>query len=80
MDLTPCGCGEVHCFADRARSDVHAPGELLADADFIHYTMDASEKDEEEAQATNPNVPMQPKRQPPLWQIYGLIQFRSQDS
>ena len=25
------------------------PGELLADADLIHYTMDASEKDEEEA-------------------------------
>ena len=25
------------------------PGELLADADLIHYTMGASEKDEEEA-------------------------------
>ena len=25
------------------------PGELLADADFIHYDMGASEKDEEEA-------------------------------
>jgi hypothetical protein len=25
------------------------PGELLADADLIHYTMAASEKDEEEA-------------------------------
>ena len=25
------------------------PGELLADADLIHYTMSASEKDEEEA-------------------------------
>ena len=25
------------------------PGELLADADFIHYTMGASQKDEEEA-------------------------------
>ena len=26
-----------------------APGELLADADLIHYTTGASEKDEEEA-------------------------------
>ena len=25
------------------------PGELLADADLIHYTMGASEKDEDEA-------------------------------
>ena len=25
------------------------PGELLADADLVHYTMSASEKDEEEA-------------------------------
>ena len=25
------------------------PGELLADADLIHYSMGASEKDEEEA-------------------------------
>jgi hypothetical protein len=25
------------------------PGELLADADLIHYTLGASEKDEEEA-------------------------------
>jgi hypothetical protein len=25
------------------------PGELLADADLIQYTMDASEKDEDEA-------------------------------
>ena len=28
---------------------VVTPGELLADADLIHYTMGASEKDEEEA-------------------------------
>jgi hypothetical protein len=60
-------------FADRARSDGHAPGELLADADLIHYTMGASEKDEEEAQATTPNVPTSPKRQPLLGQICGLI-------
>jgi hypothetical protein len=43
---------------------------LLADADLIHYTMDASEKDEEEAQATTPNVPTPPKRQPLLGRIY----------
>jgi hypothetical protein len=51
-------------FADRARSDGHAPGELLADADLIHYTMGASEKDEEEAQATTPNVPRRPSASP----------------
>jgi hypothetical protein len=48
------------------------PGELLADADLIHYTMGASEKDEEEAKATTPNAPTPPKRQPLFGQIYGL--------
>ena len=31
------------------------PGELVADADLIHYTMDAFEKDEEEAIRAIPN-------------------------
>jgi hypothetical protein len=30
------------------------PGELLADADLIHYTVGASEKDEEEEAIRNP--------------------------
>jgi hypothetical protein len=32
-----------------------APGELLADADLIDYTVGGSEKDEEEAIRANPN-------------------------
>ena len=37
--------GVVACVQDVAIT----PGELLADADLIHYTMGPSEKDEEEA-------------------------------
>ena len=37
--------GVVGCVQEEAVT----PGELLADADLIHYTMGASEKDEEEA-------------------------------
>ena len=37
--------GVVACVQEVAAT----PGELLADADLIHYTMGASEKDEEEA-------------------------------
>jgi hypothetical protein len=37
--------GVVACVQELAVT----PGELLADADLIHYTMGASEKDEDEA-------------------------------
>jgi hypothetical protein len=66
--LTPCGCGEVHRLADRARSDGHAPGELLADADLIHYTMGASENGQQphpQLSTLNPVRPAAGKSQQP---------------
>ena len=43
------------------------PGELLADADLIHYTMGASEKDEEEAIRKAVDFPTTARRQTVDW-------------
>ena len=45
------------------------PGELLADADFIHYDMGASEKDEEEATRKAADFSTTARRQTVDWSV-----------
>jgi hypothetical protein len=55
--------GAVACVQEVAVT----PGELLADADLIHYTMGASEKEEEEAIRKAVGVSTTTRRQTVDW-------------